>query len=500
VLAPKSQKLALAILTNVALLALLEGLVAFFLSPPEVGASAPIVLVPASRDEIVLGRRDAHLGWCFPASEFITSFGERSNSLGFRGPEPRATIVGPPRRIVCLGSGTTFGLGVHANETFASDLDRWLRRAGPGAWEVVNAGIPGYTPVQALGLLRRRARELRPSIVVVCAGVWDSYTPATDDDDDESLGILTERSQGRVARWLGRLRVFTWLSHWIHPAEPPPVQRPNDELAQLWRTLQQRPNGPRVPGTKFRRALLAIAAEAKRAGAKVVFVGPPLPKNTIQAFPTSDSYARIVGDVATERGCPFADARTALLEAEENAAEPMFTDEIHPSRAGHALMARTIAREIQTLGLPNIPAELPSWTPTIAIPLLASPWDRWDRVAAPASPGRARRSAKVTIPKGALLSVAPRYSTPADLGTGPAQAPEPGRVVEFEIAIVGDSNPRRVILHETRIVGDGDSWCRNAPRLVDLAEHAGESVAFEFTVRGPVALAAWGPVALVSFE
>ena len=37
VLAPKSQKLALAILTNVALLALLEGLVAFFLSPQRWG-------------------------------------------------------------------------------------------------------------------------------------------------------------------------------------------------------------------------------------------------------------------------------------------------------------------------------------------------------------------------------------------------------------------------------------------------------------------------------
>ncbi len=79
------------------------------------------------------------------------------NSWGLRDPE-RSRIKAPDvRRIIILGSSTTYGAEVGNDQTLSAQLERLLnQRATPGRrYEVWNAGVNAYSPTQIVTLGRR---------------------------------------------------------------------------------------------------------------------------------------------------------------------------------------------------------------------------------------------------------------------------------------------------------------------------------------------------------
>lgn len=93
------------------------------------------------------------------------------DSLGLRdeevGPKPEGTT-----RIVVLGDSYTFGYGVEAEEAFPSVLEELCAER---AWsvDVVNAGIPSYSPTLEYLLLRERWDDLDPDVVVLALDMSD---------------------------------------------------------------------------------------------------------------------------------------------------------------------------------------------------------------------------------------------------------------------------------------------------------------------------------------
>ena len=90
-----------------------------------------------------------------------------TNELGLRHGE---LASGNPFRILALGDSTTFGVGVDDGDTWPAQLQAILDPEGTGRYEVLNAGVPGYSAYQGLRYLELRGLDLKPMIVIVNFG------------------------------------------------------------------------------------------------------------------------------------------------------------------------------------------------------------------------------------------------------------------------------------------------------------------------------------------
>jgi lysophospholipase L1-like esterase len=84
------------------------------------------------------------------------------NSLGFRGPEISAAKPRGRVRILALGDSMTYGLGAENDETFSAVLEQL-----DPTLEVINGGVPAYSPAEELLLLKEWGPALSLDIVLV---------------------------------------------------------------------------------------------------------------------------------------------------------------------------------------------------------------------------------------------------------------------------------------------------------------------------------------------
>ncbi len=122
------------------------------------------------------------------------------NSLGLRGRE--ISIEKPPgvTRIICLGDSCTFGGGQPYPQMLQSMLDRQF---GTGKFEVLNAGVIGYTSLHGLEWFQSELERLQPDIVTIYFGwndMWRDFTAVlvTAPSGDSTPDWLVEK--GFVAR------------------------------------------------------------------------------------------------------------------------------------------------------------------------------------------------------------------------------------------------------------------------------------------------------------
>jgi lysophospholipase L1-like esterase len=134
-----------------------------------------------------------------------------TNSAGFRGPE-RPLVKRPAvSRVVCLGDSSTFGFLNREDECYPALLGECLReRGGEGRYEVINAGVSGYTTLQQAIALMLRVLPLEPDVVVIQCG-----------HNNRSMSISTDRSglYRGATRWgklTGRSR-FLYLAGKLLP-------------------------------------------------------------------------------------------------------------------------------------------------------------------------------------------------------------------------------------------------------------------------------------------
>ncbi len=90
-----------------------------------------------------------------------------TNDLGLRNPPIRPKVG---TRILCIGDSRTFGAGVEDAETYPAQLQAILDTQFPGRFEVINAGVSGYSAPQGLRYLELRGKALAPDIVIACFG------------------------------------------------------------------------------------------------------------------------------------------------------------------------------------------------------------------------------------------------------------------------------------------------------------------------------------------
>ena len=100
-----------------------------------------------------------------------------TNSLGLRSKEIRP--VEGQYRILALGDSRTFGDAAGNSGTWPALLEDYLNTGLVGDFEVINAGVGGYSAYQGMRFLEKHIAELKPQLVIACFGTneWGAVPP-----------------------------------------------------------------------------------------------------------------------------------------------------------------------------------------------------------------------------------------------------------------------------------------------------------------------------------
>lgn len=259
----------------------------------------------------------------------------RTNRLGLRGPEvPPAS---PDEfRILSLGESSTFARRLPYEATYSARIEAELGRVDGRRVRVINAGVPGYTLLQAFTYLEEHGLALKPDAVLLYFGYNDFLSIAQRLRKDDSVGeedlAMTDRETLERRRGLPFL-VFHFLARHsnlfrvLARTEPPTL----DDS----RPLEGR---PRVPESDRRWLLEEIRRLCAEEGIRLVVLVP-----WYRAF---EAHAPLLREFATSYGIPLVDLPREL-RALPRAREEYFFDALHPTAEGHEAIARVVARALR---------------------------------------------------------------------------------------------------------------------------------------------------------
>jgi lysophospholipase L1-like esterase len=231
---------------------------------------------PASAQETFAGVRVDPLlgplprpGW---SGAWQSGFEVAIDARGFRAtgfPSPER----PSGRVAFLGDSCTFGWGLGTGETYVARLDALQRGAGPGPWlDLVNAAYPGDSAVGGFYKLRERALPLAPDLVVLAFSANNAFR-LTLQSDAERYRLFDLRNLAFRSRLFHVLAARAAGEVEVHPRDRKAIgQAPIDGLRRV------------AARGEFESALRSSVTEARRAGARVLFLLLP------RAVQVSDAY------------------------------------------------------------------------------------------------------------------------------------------------------------------------------------------------------------------
>jgi len=303
---------------------------------------------PAAQSGAPNMQGNAYLLWeIAPGTRYEQGVSVNINSVGLRGPEIEIPKPAQTRRLLTTGDSSVFGFGVQDNEVFSTVA---ADKLGPKA-EAVCGAIPGYSSLQSLNLLKIRALDTAPDLLVI-GNIWsDNNFDAFVDKDllatyaghrDSFTGLISEKLSSsaifRVIDW--RLRVL-------------PQAREVRKVG--WMQGNGTQNGllgsgnqiglRRVAINDYARALEAMVELAKDRGAEVLFVllpnnediaGSTQPEN-LQNQKAWEPYREVMRAAAARHGAPIIEGAELFIETGIPANE-LFLDEMHPTAKGHAIL------------------------------------------------------------------------------------------------------------------------------------------------------------------
>jgi lysophospholipase L1-like esterase len=273
--------------------------------------------------------------------------GNGTVTINAKGLRERDLPVAKPagvRRILCLGDSVTFGHGVEAEEAYPRRLEEHLLAAGHGPIQVINSGVPGYSPFQERIWLDRSGWAYAPDLIVlgfVLNDVVERYlTMAAYGGTNTILGVDTTVGLApwvRLARRTAFHRLVTSLMRaGEERREVYSVRRLFDdamtaEVEAAWEIGEDE--------------LAGIAAAARQRGVPLLLVAFPFRFQVVENLPPRPQERLAAWARATD--VPFLDLTPVFTAAGGKVA---FLDQDHPTPAGHLSAARAIAAEIEARG------------------------------------------------------------------------------------------------------------------------------------------------------
>ncbi|MDD5729510.1 MAG: hypothetical protein PHN57_00065 [Candidatus Omnitrophica bacterium] len=119
------------------------------------------IILVLKQDPLLFWRQKPNINMNFQGCEVAT------DGLGLRN-KARAMAKKPGTiRIICMGASPTFGWGVNYESTYPRQLEKLLNHSRKNHFEVINAGIIGYSSYQGLNFLKNEIVRLDPDIITV---------------------------------------------------------------------------------------------------------------------------------------------------------------------------------------------------------------------------------------------------------------------------------------------------------------------------------------------
>ena len=280
------------------------------------------------------------------------------NSLGYRGKDFKLIKTPGTFRIVCIGGSTVFGIGSSSDKTtYPQFLEDRLNAKIPGKkFEVINAGVPGYTTAESLINLELRLLDLSPDLIFI-------YHAYNDFKPNRAPNFKSDYSHWRYreAIYIGRpfsnnFRFYTKLRNLVLKNIPKKSNSPFPELKRF--------DTVSTEGVKaFERNLKSIVYIAKSKNIKVILSTFVIPLNdenlkkdpemfkSLLYFTPSLTYKGIldartkynnaVKELAKKENIPLVDCDKIMPQSLE-----FFDDYVHFNDKGAMLMGENIARTI----------------------------------------------------------------------------------------------------------------------------------------------------------
>ncbi len=261
--------------------------------------------------EETYNREDPDLMWS-PAPGVHDAGLYRVSPEGFRGALPPGS--GP--LVACLGDSSTFGVDTPEPQTWPRVLSSRL----PAGARVLNAGVTGYTVVQAAARYQRDVRALRPAVVVLYVGINDPVARFWLSDSQVLERRVPPEVAALEASWLLQLQLYRALRALVA-----------DEL-------DGRPPVPRVAAAEFSVALEALAHQVAADGGRLIVLVPPVDPTRSHGWPRLPEIEHY-----KERLRRVAGARVVEPRLSPGAG---FIDIVHPSPLGHRELAAALAPEV----------------------------------------------------------------------------------------------------------------------------------------------------------
>jgi len=310
---------------------------------------------------------------CDPVLQFKLSpdldvLGERLSSAGFRTHEFERKRAGV-YRILALGDSCTFGQILrgdsygYMNNPYPLALEKLLAdRVGPGRFEVLNVGIPGYNSYQGLMLLRGKLRDLDPDLITVRFGWNDLFL------SEAPPGQGPYRESDRA--WLVALEDLA-----LRTSLYPFVRRLGFEL-RAWRGespdalrkafVRQTQWSPTISLPDYEHNLRRIVEIGRARGAQVWLLTAPYnttpskkARNFVafnnkigfdQLMAEHDRYNEATRTLGRELGVPVIDM-DAIYRDNQGVRLFVESDVLHPSQWGQTLEADVLYRALVARGI-----------------------------------------------------------------------------------------------------------------------------------------------------
>ncbi len=265
----------------------------------------------------------------------------------FRGRPPEPAPPGV-KRVGVFGDSCIFGTGLDPRDTLPFQTQMALVPHGwdPELVQVLNFGVPGYSSVQ-IGLLLEERLGIGLDVVVLYTAAWNDQAAAMGANDIE----LRERGASGLARALRETAIFRALEHSLGRAVEAGARASADEIRSAWEAGSPL-YGTRVPEGQLTAEFERILDLCERHGARVIVVAPAHPEETARAYPRTRRDAKVLLDIARERGLDAIDTQEHLEQ--RNVTQPLhFIDFVHLAPEAMLSLAEPLADLVSRALGPN---------------------------------------------------------------------------------------------------------------------------------------------------
>ncbi|MFB3788894.1 MAG: SGNH/GDSL hydrolase family protein [bacterium] len=283
------------------------------------------------------------------------------NAQGLRDQEYPFEKSSNQKRILVLGDSVAFGYGVSAQDTFAKQWEIILRSDSGASWQIINAGVPGYTTVQEVRWFEVEGLRYHPDAVILTYVMNDpeevhfldangQIAPLPADEFYRAISDLLPQPVLPLTHYSYLLK---FLDRWFQYAHP----RWHDIHDRLTRYFAQdifnQPGWPRC-----QEAMLRLQKVSREQGiVLLVAIYPTMYRlHSVEEHPFTPHYQKIL-TFLDENGIP---ALLPLPDFIGQSVDAMraYVDDPHPSRKSHKIFTQSLHREMRRAWM-DYPKEIP---------------------------------------------------------------------------------------------------------------------------------------------